>query len=179
MVRDGKAFLAVPDDRVTVVHASEADRPALRRLMQLYLYDFSEFDDIKLNADGTFGDPGFIEEQFAPNHTTYVIRVDGELAGFEIVGPGPESSGDAGVTEMVQFFVMRAHRRRRIGRRAATSLFTAYSGPWEVRVIRENTGALAFWRDAIDCQTKGAFEESPYDLGSDRGTLFTFTSAGT
>ncbi len=143
--------------------------------MQLYCYDFSEFSKMALNADGTFGYPEFIEEQFGPNHTTFLIRSGGDLAGFAIVTP----AGDAGATMMAQFFVMRGHRRAGVGQLAATRLFDTYAGAWEVHVIEENRVALAFWREIIARYTNGDFEPGPYELGNDRGTLFTFRSRGT
>ena len=174
MVRDGKAFLAVGGVGVSVSPATEAEGPALRRLMQLYCHDFNEFSQISLNDDGTYGDPEYIEEQFGPKHTSYVIRVGGELAGFAIVSPRSYLTGDAGVTDMAQFFVMRGYRRGRVGEFASTFLFDAYPGPWEVRVIEENTAGNAFWRAVIDRYTGGAFTETKLDTDRDRRRLYTF-----
>ena len=166
----------MPAEEVTVAQATEAEGPALRRLMQLYCYDFSEFSEMALNDDGTYGDTEYIEEQFGPKRTSYVIRVEGALAGFAIVSPRSHLTGDAGVTDMTQFFVMRAYRRGRIGEFASAFLFDAYPGPWEVRVIAENTGAKAFWRGAIDRYTGGVFTESKLGTDRNRGTLYCFDS---
>ena len=178
MVRHGKALLAVGGGRVSVSPATEAEGPALRRLMQLYCYDFSEFSKMKLNDDGTFGGPEFIEEQFGAEHASYVLRSEGALAGFAIVSPRSYLTGKSGVSDMAQFFVMRGYRREGVGGTAAAFLFDRYPGPWEVRVIEENLGANAFWRSVIDAYTSGAFEASEIDARNDSGTLFTFTSHG-
>ena len=39
---------------IEVVAASIADRPVLRQMMELYLYDFSRFADTDLNEHGYF-----------------------------------------------------------------------------------------------------------------------------
>ena len=178
MVRHGKAFLTVDGAGVSVTPATEAEGPALRRLMQLYFYDFMDFSDMQINSDGTFGDPNFIEEQFGPNHASYVLRSRGTLAGFAIVSPRSYRTGKSGVTDMAQFFVMRGYRRKGIGRTAAISLFERHPGAWEVRVMEENLGAEAFWRSAIWRYTNGAFKVSETDVPNDPGTLFSFTSHG-
>ena len=100
------------------------------------------------------------------------------MAGFAIVSPRSYLTGKSGVTDMAQFFVMRGYRRSGLGQTAATCLFDRHPGPWEVRVIKENSGANAFWRSAIDEYTDGAFEVSEIEARNDSGTLFSFTSAG-
>ncbi len=163
---------------VCVSPATEAEGPALRRLMQLYCYDFSDFSDVQINDDGTFGDSEFIEEQFGPEHTSYVVRSGKELAGFAIVSPRSYLTGKSGVTDMAQFFVMRGYRGEDVGRTAASLLFDRYPGPWEVRVIKGNLGAEAFWRSVVDRYTDGAFNVSKIEAGNDSGALFAFTSRG-
>ena len=178
MVRHGKALLAVDGTGVSVSPATETEGPALRRLMQLYCYDFNDFSNMPIHGDGTFGDPEFIEGQFGPRHTTYVLRFGGTLAGFAIVSPRSYLTGKSSVTDMAQFFVMRGYRRKGIGRTAVTNLFDRHPGAWEVRVIDENSVANAFWRSAIDGYTSGAFEVSKIEDRNDSGTLFSFTSRG-
>ena len=178
MVRHGKAFLALGGVGVSVSPATEAEGPALRRLMQLYCYDFSDFSKMKMNDDGTFGNPEFIEEQFGAEHASYTLRCRGAMVGFAIVSPRNFLTGKSGVTDMAQFFVMRGYRREGVGRTAATILFDRHPGPWEVRVIEENLPAEAFWRSVIERYTSGAFKVSEIDVPSDAGTLFSFTSRG-
>ena len=163
---------------VSVSPATETEGPALRRLMQLYCYDFNDFSNMPIHSDGTFGDPDFIEEQFGARHSSYLIRSGGTLAGFAIVSPRSYLTGKSGVTDMAQFFVMRRYRRKGVGRTAATCLFDRHPGAWEVRVIEENSGANVFWRSAIDGYTSGAFNVSDIDAPNDSGTLFSFTSRG-
>ena len=175
MVRHLQALLALPED-VAVAEATEADQPALRRLMQLYLYDFSDFVNMSLNADGTFENPQFIEDEFGPDFSTFVIRVKGSLAGFAIVSDRSYLTGAEGVYDMLQFFVMRAHRRKGVGEAAASTLFSMFPGPWEVRVLEENVAARPFWRSIIDRFSGGEYTESHVDNDRHRGTVYRFES---
>ena len=162
---------------VTVHPATDNDQPALRQLMQLYLYDFSEFEHVPLNDDGLFGHREFIEEQFSPTHDAYVVRAGGHLAGFAIVTRGSYLAHDLGVTDMTQFFIVRACRKRGVGASAAQQLFSEYPGSWEVRVVDTNAAARAFWRETISRYTQSNFAESRADSPRHKGPVFSFTSA--
>jgi predicted acetyltransferase len=132
---------------------AERDRSVLENLTQLYLYDFSEhFDGAPF---GNVGDDGRFRSFFRlddywrrPGSQPFLMRLDGKVAGFALVGGQTRSElgADACVDE---FFVLRTFRRQGIGRRAAHALFERLTGQWEVGVVRRNTGATAFWRTAV------------------------------
>src|SRR5579875_1079028 len=125
-----------------LVVATEDDRPVLRRLVELYRYDFSEFDQADVGPHGEYGysylDHYWTEAYRAP----FLFRVDGCWAGFALVRT--ESPFD-----MSEFFVMRKYRRQGVGRAAAAELFRRFSGSWRVRQQKTNPAATAFWRAAI------------------------------
>ncbi len=166
----------MPTPLVTLHPATPDDQPTLRRLMQLYLYDFSEFDDVPLDDDGFFGHREFIEEQFGPAHETFLIRADGQLAGFAILTRGSFLAHDLAINDLTQFFIVRAWRKRGVGASAAQQLFARHAGPWEVRVIDANTIARAFWRETITRYTQGNFAETRTDSPRHKGPVFTFTT---
>lgn len=162
--------------RVTLHPAIPDDQPALHRLMQLYLYDFSEFSEVPIDDDGLLGHREFIEEQFGPAHDVYLIRANGDLAGFAIVTRGSYLAHDPAVTDLTQFFVLRAWRKRGVGASAAMQVFALYPGPWELRVIDPNTNAHAFWEKIITRYTQNKFTESHYEGARHKGPVFTFTT---
>jgi len=87
----------------------------------------------------------------------FLLRIDGRPGGFALVkrlGTGPATF------DMGEFFVVRQHRRRGIGRRAATWLFDCLAGSWEVRQMPTNAPAQGFWRRVIADYTGGAFIET-------------------
>jgi predicted acetyltransferase len=132
-----------------VVEATPHERPVLRRLMELYCYDFSQFTGADVNAHGEY-EYRWVDHYFTePDRVPFLITVDGNWAGFALVRTGE-------VIDMAEFFVMRKYRRTGVGSFAARELFARFEGVWTVREIHANTGATTFWRGAIPY----AFEET-------------------
>jgi predicted acetyltransferase len=134
------------------------ERPAVRRLVQLYLYDLGG-DRWRVAADGTFA-PASWHRRFWTRRGThhFVIRVDGRLAGFALVKDRAQFAGD-GVREIGEFFVLRGYRRHGLGTRAAEALFARFPGRWEVAEIVWNTAARRFWRRVIARCASGKVRE--------------------
>src|SRR5436309_2866793 len=75
--------------------ARAQDLPVLRRLMQLYLYDFAAIDDWSIGDDGLYGNAQVIEGFWTdPRMTSYLVHVDGVLVGFALVREGAYFAGD-------------------------------------------------------------------------------------
>src|SRR5439155_1152342 len=101
--------------KVELHQARGKDIPVLRRLMQLYLYDFAAIDDGAIADDGLYGDAATIESFWTdPRMTSFLVRVDGTLAGFVLVRDRARYAGD-GTREVSEFFILRRHRRRGVG----------------------------------------------------------------
>jgi len=142
--------------------------PVLENLMQFYLYDFSVY--FCGDEDGAVDEAGLFQlgiplaryrDGRAGEHRYrgWLARVDGQWAGFALIGtrmleasPGPGWNID-------EFFVMRCFRRRGIGRVMARRVFDTARGLWQVMQVIENTPAQAFWRDVIEAYTGGRYEE--------------------
>jgi predicted acetyltransferase len=127
---------------IELVPASEPDRAVLRRLLELYRYDVSEFNGADVDQHGEFGyrylDHYWTEEDRA----AFLLQVDGHWAGFALVRR-------TAPFDMAEFFVMRKYRRRGIGRQAAIQLFQRFPGPWQVRQQQANPPSTSFWRSVI------------------------------
>ncbi|MGC2295584.1 MAG: hypothetical protein WA695_02690 [Candidatus Dormiibacterota bacterium] len=50
---------------------------------------------------------------------------------------------------MSEFFAVRAHRRRGVGRCAAELVFRHHPGPWEVAFDDASQGAATFWQAVV------------------------------
>ena len=151
--------------RIELVEAAETDRPVFENLAQLYQYDFSEMSrgdpqHGNVRADGRFHNIDFDRYFAKDEHHDYLIRVDGELAGFVLVSPG-RSFRDAAETVwwIDEFFVMRKYRRLRVGEHVATTLFDRFEGLWQVAEMDVNKAAQVFWRGVIGRYTGDDFEE--------------------
>jgi predicted acetyltransferase len=155
---------------IEVAAATHADRERIENLMELYLHDFSEILGSAPREDGRFGYAGLDAYWNEPGRFPFLIRADGQLAGFALVARGSQVSDDPTVLDMAEFFVVRGLRRRAVGLSAAARVFSSLCGTWEVRVMEKNVGALIFWERAVAAFTQGNFESRTWC--SPRGNNF-------
>jgi len=143
----------VVEGEVQLVPVREEDKSVLANLLQLYRYDFSTIRGYELTGHGTYVyrylDAYFLE----PTRSAFLIRHEGELAGFVMIRTRPD-----GVHEMAELFVVRLHRRRGVGRAAARRAFATRSGRWEVSFDTANTEAAAFWPGVVEGVAVGPVE---------------------
>ena len=114
----------------------------LRRLVELYRYDFSEFDRSDVGPHGDYGYPYLDNYWTEPGRHPFLVQVEGSWAGFALVREIPPH-------DMAEFFVMRKYRRSGLGRDVAREVFRRFPGRWQVRQQRSNPAATAFWQTAI------------------------------
>ncbi len=144
---------------VEIIEAGEDLKGVVMNLALYYAHDFTEFVGFRCPDDGLFRTGHWDKYWCEPDRWAFLVRVDGEPAGFVLVGPDgsqPESQYDVG-----EFFIMRKFRGRGIGQRVAFSIFGRFPGRWEVRQLVQNPPATAFWRKVIDRYTGGDFRELP------------------
>ncbi len=138
----------------------EEERPLLARLLELYLYDFSEFTGWNLPEDGLFARSNWHERQWStPGREALLLRVAGKPAGFAIVDERSPLPGGEDRHYLAEFFVMRAYRRRGLGEAVARDVFDRFPGGWQVLQMPQNTAAQRFWRRVIGGYTGGRFTE--------------------
>ncbi len=134
--------------KIELIEANAREHGALfENLLNLYFYDFAEILGYDIGADGSYlqnphkwGDPGEV---------VYLLYVDELPAGFAIIGQGSEIDRRTDVWDMHEFFVIRRHRRNGLGSWLAREVWRKHPGTWDVRVVKPNTGALAFWEGII------------------------------
>ncbi|WP_417309101.1 GNAT family N-acetyltransferase [Devosia sp.] len=129
---------------VSIVPATDADRPVVANLIQLYLYDMTDSLPFPVGSDGRFEYDFF--ERFWQH--PYLIHVDDELAGFAFVIDESPVTG-AARHFMAEFFVLKAYRGRGVGRQAAEAILARHPGPWQLAVITQNAAASAFWASVL------------------------------
>jgi predicted acetyltransferase len=165
---------------VRVDVAGPEEQARLAALFELYVYEFSAMLGIDVEDDGRFRVPPMDAYWADPRRHPFLIRVQDKLgdklAGFALVHEQSRLTGDFGVCDVAEFFVMRKYRRHGVGERAAHWLFDRFRAPWEVREKAANEAATAFWRHAIGRYTGGAFEELVLDDERWRGPVQRFDS---
>jgi predicted acetyltransferase len=139
---------------VELVRASVSDKAVLRRLLQLYRYDFSEWNGDDVDEHGEFDHLYFDHYWTDSASHPFLIRHTGHWAGFALVRT-------EGVNDMSEFFVMRKYRRTGVGREAARRVFARFPGAWQVRQVHGNDAATAFWRAVVP----SGYEESVIENG--------------
>jgi predicted acetyltransferase len=138
---------------VQIAPARDEEDGVLAALLQLYVYDFSEALRLDVGDDGRYRVPP------TEGRDAFLMRVDGKLAGFALHAGKSRLTGEDGVNDVAEFFVLQRYRRSGVGEQAARWLFDRFPGRWEVREKAENTRAIAFWRRVIDRYTGGRFDE--------------------
>ncbi|TVZ81824.1 GNAT family N-acetyltransferase [Streptomyces sp. BK340] len=139
---------------VTLLPATAELRPVIEQLTQLYRHDMSEFLGHLPAADGRFGFRGlplFFDE---PEREALLIRYGTAPGGFVLTCPLPEGS-----TSISAFFVVRALRRRGVGRQAALQLLSSRPGAWAIAFQEANSGAARFWRGIATAAVGSAWHE--------------------
>lgn len=121
-----------------------AHKPVLRRLLELYSHDFSEFTGNDISEFGEFG-YRYLDHYWTDGEDrhAFFIRADGRLAGFAMVRRIEVE------WSMAEFFVLRKYRRAGVGSAAAITVFRRFPGRWFVHQLTANTPAQAFWRRVI------------------------------
>jgi len=157
--------------KVELRKARARDVPVLRRLMQLYLYDFAAIDGWTIHADGLYGDAAIEDYWTDRQRTSFLVYVDGALAGFVLIRDGARFAGE-GTREVSEFFVLRRHRRQGVGSEVARQVFDMFPGKWELTQITSNVAAQAFWRRIIAAYTGGRYQEQARPDGA--GTMHRF-----
>ncbi len=151
---------------------SRADRQLIRRMMELYLYDFSEYEDSDLDEHGYFGYGDLDYFWFEKTHAVFLVMVDEQLAGFVLVDN--EVVVEENERSICEFFIMRKYRRKGVGRQVAVEVFNRFPAKWEVRVIKQNTPAQHFWRNTIIEYTNNNFQEAVFDDDDWKGPVYWF-----
>jgi len=155
--------------------ASLAEKPTLKRLLELYLYDFTDFDDADLDDYGLYGYTYLDQYWTEPNRWPFLIRVDDKLAGFALVRRLDATEGGPAYS-MAEFFVVRKYRHHGVGRQTARQIFQRFPGRWRVAVWADNQPAQVFWRKVVEDYSQGEFSETWQDDEQWKGPVQTFVS---
>jgi predicted acetyltransferase len=145
--------------------ASIFERPILRHLMELYQYDFSEFEGADIGPMGVYDYPYLDHYWVEPERHPFFVRVNENLAGFVLVARYNYLTGKKDTWVIAEFFIMSKYRHQGIGEYVACHIFDHFPGAWQVGQIYENPAATQFWRKVISRYTHGSYEE--FDLDND------------
>ncbi|RSD25537.1 GNAT family N-acetyltransferase [Mesobacillus subterraneus] len=137
---------------IDLVRVKQEDEATLQNLIQFYIYEFTVFQEIKLEENGSYA-PFDLKPYWSELdlHAFFLVN-DGELAGFAML-----ESGEPNV--ILEFFILRKFYRRGFGKMAAVQLFGEFPGKWQITQVEKNEPARSFWRKVIGDYTGGNFME--------------------
>jgi predicted acetyltransferase len=145
---------------ISIQRVEYDQKSILRNLLELYKYDFSEFDpEDDINSNGLY------EYKYLDHYWTedgrfpFFIRVNEKLAGFALIRDIGTNDDNQTVYWMAEFFVMKKYRNLKVGQHVAHELFDNFSGFWKVAQMESNKPAQTFWRKTIERYTKGNYTE--------------------
>lgn len=148
---------------LVIEEASIEQKSVLRNLLELYIYDFTEFGPYDVDSHGLYGykylDYYWNEEGRHP----FIFYVEGKIAGFVLVRRYFIEDLNEYSYSIAEFFVMKRYRGQGIGKKVAFHIFTLFPGLWEVAQLKTNTPAQVFWRKVINDFTNGDYEEIQKD----------------
>jgi predicted acetyltransferase len=162
--------------QIEVLPATTKEAPVIANLVELYARDFSDFSDLKIGVDGRFGYEPLPLYWTESNRFPFLVRVNGDLAGFVLVLRGSKVSGEADIWDVAEFFVLRGYRRHGVGLRVAHDLWRMFPGRWEVRVTERNSVARPFWQRAVTEFTGMPAESVITEVAGKRWHVFSFVS---
>ncbi|MEH7885038.1 GNAT family N-acetyltransferase [Bacillus sp. JJ1609] len=140
---------------IYLVPVKQGDEDTLHNLMQLYIYEFTVYQEIKLEGNGRYAPFDLKPYWTDQNMHAFFIIHEGELAGFALVESGSED-----VPHIIrEFFIMRKFYRMGFGKAAAVKLFDLFPGKWSITQVEKNEPAKTFWRKIIREYTDGNYTE--------------------
>ena len=118
----------------------EADKSILADDLQHYISELAPYD-CTLAPQGPYEYPGF--DNLWSERSLFWAMLDGEIAGFAIV------HSEDGVTDMSDFYIRPAYRRRGVGFDFAREVIARFPGRWTLTQYKAKTDSIAFWRAVI------------------------------
>lgn len=162
-----------------LVPVQKDEKEILRNLLEKYLYEFSQYENLDVNALGLYGYDYFDGYWVEKGRYAFFIKADGRLAGFVMVGNYMEVFPEAQYS-MGEFCVLYKYRRAGVGSFAAKTVFERFPGIWELKYHPKNRPSARFWdkvirENAADIICIPDCPAAEYDDGTN-GVVYRFTT---
>ncbi len=162
--------------KIEINLAPREEKNLLKRMLDLYLYDLSEYDESNQNKTREVEYPYLDHYWTESERHPFIIFIDGKPGGFVLVNQFGHTDGiDHSIAE---FCILKQYRRKGIGRSVAFDIFSRLPGQWEVRTLRENKKAETFWTKVISDYSNGDIKQLKNGTENWDGAIWTFESKG-
>ena len=146
------------------------EREILGRLLEKYLYEFSQYDRSLFGEDGLYGYPYLDAYGREEGRHAFFLRYQGKLAGFVLLNQVQECPHRPMDWSVAEFFVAYPFRRMGLGMWAMGQVFSRFPGDWQIKYHPGNRASAQFWqRVSRHYAGKGPVlqeEGQPYDDGT-------------
>ncbi len=154
-----------------IVRADRSHDATLVPLLKQYCRDMQAWIPPESSRAEGFEYP--LEKVWGDGNHVYLAYAAGMPLGFAFVGCAQRHVGEAGTTDVVEFYVAAHARRNGIGRTMAAHLWNRHPGKWLVRVYQGNAPAMRFWASAIASYTGGQYREDVRGISGKSWSYFT------
>lgn len=124
----------------------------LERLLQLYFFDSSYWSREEICADGRYDGPtaadlaGYVD---SPHCQAYLLRVEGQVAGFALTELVEDGDGDSRTWELADMFVLPRYRGMGVASAVVAGLVFASAHPWLLAIFKDDAKAQRYWASAF------------------------------
>ena len=130
----------------TTIHPIQPEeKEILSRLLEKYMYEFSQYDGDSFDENGLFGYRYLDTYWTDPKRHAYFIRADGRLAGFVLVNSHAAVKEKPIDWAVAEFFVAYPYRRQGVATAAMLQVFAQHPGRWQIKYHPKNTGSAVLW----------------------------------
>jgi predicted acetyltransferase len=130
---------------VTLQRAGIAERRILRNLFALFIHDLAEFEHARVDRNGLYVCDCLRHLVRHPGLRPFLIRSNGELAGFIVISRPPYFSTDKKTSGIQFLFVLNGFRRKGVGAKAVLAVLRRLPGRYFVLQLQRNKRAHMFW----------------------------------
>lgn len=125
---------------------SAGKKQALKNLVKMYCYEWSQYNGIDIDQNGEFAFERDLDRFFSrERHFPYFVLLDGRIAGFVLIDDDFDYHKDSDYA-ISEFFILHKYRRMGIGKRAAVEAIKRHPGKWEIKMHPKNKGSIVFWK---------------------------------
>jgi predicted acetyltransferase len=157
---------------IEIVTIKLEEKDILSNLLELYLYDFSEFTGFDLGIDGRYNYKYRDNYWMESNRFPLFIKIDDKIAGFVLINLKNPETKEKDIHTIAEFFVMKKYRLMGVGKNVANQVFDKFHGKWEIMSLTSNIIARQFWKKVVEEYTKGNFQE----IKSEKGPVLVFSN---
>ncbi len=139
-----------------ILPVPSSEKSALWAMYRSYALELAPMANIVI-VNGEIPAPDFDDFWQNASHWPFWAVLDGKRIGFALI----RFVGELNAMQMAQFYIAPEYRRGNNGLMFARDVIARHPGPWRIRQMAANTGAVAFWRRVVEIYP---YTEESFDL---------------